>query len=426
MYPKSDIQYFDFEGLRYVNTYHDPFAAFEPNPELLQQALPYVEKFSEFVRHITGYEEGDDAHLLDKLAWIVQKPYRKLPTGTIIYSHTRGSGKDVFMSLVRDIIGRQYYMPITLQSIESPHVMMHDKLVCVASEVQLQTNARGTIAAASFMGKLKDIITAKTVYVDEKFVQAFSAPIFTNFFLLSNFELSSILEPGDRRFDVFHATEEKLDQSRFGSLADISNDGIWVERSTTEQLFRKHVIYAIRRALQERQVDSLFDRKEAHMNTVKAALMESQNPPAIEWLLRNLPAHFTEDIAMMACYFCPMRLHPEYVMKQLKEHFGPKIQPLYRGNRIIHRMNGAPILEKRADGSSGSIPIINFGTKSSDPTARRAVYYFKSGIRDANPTDTALKAEMKQWYEAMMAKYFGNATVLPGNKPVGNAGPDLI
>lgn len=421
MYPKSDMPYFEYEGLRYVNTYHDPFSAFEPSPELLEQALPYVERFSEFARHITGYEENDDKHLLDKLAWIVQRPYRRLPTGTIIYSHTRGSGKDVFMSLIREIVGRQYYMPITLQSIESDHVMLHDKIVCVASEVQLQTNARGTIAAANFMGQLKDKITAKTVYVNEKFIQPYSAPIFTNFFLLSNFELSSILEPGDRRFDVFHATEEKLDQSRFGLLGDIGNDGIWVERTDRERLFRKHVIYALRRALLERTVDQLFDREEAVMNAVKLSLMESQNPPAIDWMYQNLPAYFTEDVAMMACHFCPMRIHPEYVMKQLKEHFGPQVKPLYRSGRVIHRMNGAPMLVKKSDGGS-AIPMLNFDIKSTDN--RKSVFFFDNKVRESNPSDSTMKALMKNWYETMIQRYFGNVATLPAQKPDSSA--DLI
>lgn len=426
MYPKSDMPYFEFEGLRYVNSYFDPFAAFEPDHDMLERAAPYVQRFAEFVKHITGYEDGDDVHLLDKLAWIVQRPYRRLPTGTIIYSHTRGSGKDVFMSLVREIVGRQYYMPITLQSIESEHVILHDKLVCVASEVQLQTNARGTIAAASFMGKLKDIITAKTVYVNEKFQQPYSAPIFTNFFLLSNFELSSIIEPGDRRMDVFHATEEKLDQDRFGLLADISNDGLWVERSDTDRMFRKHVIFAIRKALKDRQIDHLFDRQEARTNAVKQVLMDSQNPPAIEWMFHNLPSYFTEDIAMMACHFCPMRTHPEYIMKQLREHFGPQLKPLYRVNRTAYRMNGSPKLERRNDGAGGSLPMLSFDTKTSEYANRKPVYHFESTIRDAVPTDSALRAIMRTWYDNMVTRYYGNVTTLPGQKPDGEVKPDLI
>lgn len=414
MYPKQDMPYFDFEGQRYVNTYHNPFAAFEPQSDLLAEAGAYVETFLQFVKHITGHEEGDDIRLLDKLAWIIQRPYRRLPTGTIIYSHTRGSGKDVFMSLIREIVGRQYYMPITLQSIESNHVMLHDKLVCVASEVQLQTNARGTIAAAAFMGKLKDTITAKTVYVDEKFIQPYSAPIFTNFFLLSNFELSPILEPGDRRFDIFHATEEKLDQERFGRLGDISNDGIWVERTDRDRQLRHHIIYAMRRMLQDRPVDQYFDREEAVMNAVKSALMDNHNPPAIDWMYHNLPAYFTDDIVMMACYFCPMRVHPEYVMKQLKEHFGPALKPMYRSGRVIHRMNGAPVLMKHSE-SGIAVPKLQFEVKSSEN--RKAVFFFQNKIRETAPSDSVLKAVMRNWYEAMIQKYYGNVAQLPGQKP---------
>jgi hypothetical protein len=416
MYPRPDMPYFQFENQKFVNTYHDPFATFEPNKDILAETEPYIQRFAEFVRHITGYEDGDAEHLLNKLAWIVQRPYRRLPTGTIIYSHTKGSGKDVFMGLVREIVGRQYYMPITLQSIESPHIIMHDKLVCVASEVQLQANARGTIAAASFMGKLKDVITTKTVYVDEKFVQAYSAPIFCNIFLLSNFELSPVLEPGDRRFDIFHATEEKMDQSRFGTLADVTNDGIWVERSARERIFRDHVIYALRSALLERQVDPLFDRDEARMNAVKSGLMENQNPPSVEWMAMNLPPYFTEEVAMMACHFCPMRIVPEYVMKLLREHLGPAMKPLYRSGRTIHRMNGAPRLERKSDGGLNPVPILNFDVKAADTTARKAVYSLKT-VRTANPTDGEMKAQMRRWYEQMLSQYYGNLTQLPAQKP---------
>jgi len=421
MYPKTDMPFFEFEGSRYVNTYHDPFAAFEPIPELMEQARPYVDTFAQLVRHITGYQDGDDAYLLDKLAWILQKPYRRLPTGTIIYSHTRGSGKDVFMSLIRELVGRQYYMPITLQSIESSHVMLHDKIICTASEVQLQTNARGTIAAASFMGKLKDIITAKSVYVDEKFVQPYSAPIFANFFLLSNFELSSILEPGDRRMDIFHAAEEKLDQTRFGDLADVGNDGIWAERGGRDSLLRRHIIYSIRTALLERQVGTHFDRQEAQMNAVKQELMQYQNPPAIEWMIGNLPPYFTEDVAMMACFFCPMRIHPEYVMKQLKEHLGPGMLNMYRSGQV-YRMNGAPRLESRSD-SGRSQPVLNFLAES---THRKAVYHFKNSIREVTTSDPVLRLELRKWYEGMVSKFFGNTGVLPGNKPDVNLSNDLI
>lgn len=420
MYPRENMPFFEYEGLRYVNTYYDPFSAFEPVQSMLDAVRPYVDRFTEFALHITGYEHSDADHLLDKLAWMVQKPYRRLPTGTIIYSHTRGSGKDVFMALVREIIGRQYYMPITLQSIENPHTMFHDKLVCTASEVQLQTNARGTIAAASFMGRLKDIITAKTVYVDEKFVQPYSAPIFTNFFILSNFELSSILEPGDRRFDVFHAHEEKLDQSRFGDLADLTNDGIWVERSSNDNLLRKHAIYAIRMALMNREVAATFDRQEAVMNEVKKSLMDVQSPPALEWLKNNLPTYFTEDVAMMACYFCPVRATPEYVMKQLKEHYGPEMKPIYRSNRVQMRVSGAPKIEKRNDGLGGMLPILNFDQRTSDTDARKPVYTL-SKIYEASPSDAIVRADIRRWYDRMVSQYYGNVTILPAQKPGGSS-----
>ena len=147
--------------------------------------------------------------------------------------------------------------------------------------------------------------------------------------------------------------------------------------------------------------------------------METQNPPAIEWMSLNLPMYFTDDIAMMACYFCPMRIHPEYVMKQLKEHFGPQVKPLYRTGRVIHRMNGSPKLERKSDGSANGFPIINFNIPSTDTTARKAVYSMDMAVRDTNPSDSQIKIVMRQWYDKMVAQYYGNVTALPEHKPEG-------
>lgn len=422
-YPKKDYPYFEFEGKRFVNTYHDPFATFEPNRDYFEQAQPYVERFAQLVQHITGHEDGDDVRLLDKLAWMLQKPYRKLPTGTIIYSHTRGSGKDVFMSLVREFVGRQYYMPISLDSIESKHTNFHEKIVCVASEVQLQANARGNIAAASFMGKIKDKITAKNVTVEPKFQMPFTAPSFTNYWILSNFELSPILEPGDRRWDIFHATEEKLDQGRFGELADVGNDGVWLDKPVKQYELRKHIIYAIRQSLIERPVDQHFDRSEAVMNEVKSSLMEHQNPPAMDWMYHTLPTYFTEDVAQVACLFCPMKAHPEFIMKQLREHFGPKMQHLYRTGKLTYRLNGAPKLELRSEGTA-HVPVLNFDVKTSDTSCRKPVFTFGKTPRDVSPTDAELRRDIMQWYNTMRSRYAGATTNLPGQKP--STGSELI
>jgi hypothetical protein len=112
-----------------------------------------------------------------------------------------------------------------------------------------------------------------------------------------------------------------------------------------------------------------------------------------------------------------MRIQPEYVMKMLKEHFGPEVKPLYRANRVIHRMNGAPKLERRNDGSNGSLPMLNFGIAASDSTNRKGVFYFERTIRPASPSDAHIKMEMRKWYEKMCTQYYGNVTQLPGNKP---------
>lgn len=421
MYPKANMPFFEFEDKRYVNTYHDPYAAFEPDPEIYEEAKQFVKVFDELVQHITGYEDGDNVRLLDKLAWMVQKPYRRMSTATIIYSHVRGSGKDSLMGLMREVIGRKYYLPITLDSIADPHTILHDKIICTASEVQLQTNSRGSMAAAEFMGKIKDLIAAKHISVNEKFISPYSAPIFSNFFILSNFELSSLLEPGDRRWDVFHAAEEKMDQNRFGALVDVISDGIWLDRSARDQQLRKHIIYAIRMALMDRPVVDTMDRSEAVMNDVKRTLMEGQNPPALQWMYENLPPYFTEDMLMMACHFCPMRAVPEWIMKQMREHFGPTFKTLHRSNRQAHRLSNSPVLSIKSDGNH-KVPQLDFNVKHTGKT----VYYLDSRMRNVSASDSDIRAGMQTWYTTMITRYYGNVATLPAQKPDGTQGPDLI
>jgi hypothetical protein len=67
MFPKAGEEFFEYQGRRYVNIYEDPFQSFEPDPGILERAEPLVQRFLEFARHITGYEDGDDKRLLDKL-----------------------------------------------------------------------------------------------------------------------------------------------------------------------------------------------------------------------------------------------------------------------------------------------------------------------------------------------------------------------
>jgi len=414
MYPKQDMPFFEYEGQTYVNTYHNPFAAFEPNPELLHAAGQFVKVFEDYVLHITGGIVEDAEYLRQKLAWIVQKPYRRLPTATIIYSHTRGSGKDIFMSLFREVIGRSYYAPISIQTLESQFNNFHDKILCVASEVQQQANARGTIAAANFMGRIKDLVTTKTIAVNEKFQQPYNAPIFTNFVLLSNFELSSLIEPSDRRFDVFHATEDKLDQEKFGALADVTNDGIWLDRAASQRELRKHVIYAIRDYLLNIDINLEFDREEARLNQVKIELIEHQAPPALQWLYANLPAYFTEEVIMMACHFCPVKTTPEYVLKQLKEYFAADLRPVYRSAGYMHRISGAPEIVRRDDLQFNSHMIfLDFSNKNK---LRRPIYRFHSVTPNEVPGDDLMKAVMKRWYDNMAVQFYGPLQKLPGDQ----------
>ena len=87
-------------------------------------------------------------------------------------------------------------------------------------------------------------------------------------------------------------------------------------------------------------------------------------------------------------------------------------------------MNGSPRIESRNDGGGGKIPVLIFDIKTNEQ--RKAVYYFNSTIRATDPSDSNLKAMMRNWYEDMIKRYYGNVITLPGNKPDGEIKSDLI
>ena len=125
----------------------------------------------------------------------------------------------------------------------------------------------------------------------------------------------------------------------------------------------------------------------------------------------------------MACHFCPLKLSPEYVMKNLKEHYGSQMRSLYRSGRTIYRLNGSPRYEVRESGT-GRVPTLVVDVPTSDTKARKPIYTFAK-ITDTNPTDSVIRANIAKWFATMSARYYGNTTVLPNQKPDGG-GADLL
>jgi hypothetical protein len=76
----------------------------------------------------------------------------------------------------------------------------------------------------TMMSRLKDMITREKVTVNEKFQPKITFRDYCNYYFTSNHPDALILEPGDRRFFVVEAPDEKLDQSIYDDLNKFMRD----------------------------------------------------------------------------------------------------------------------------------------------------------------------------------------------------------
>ena len=158
-----------------------------------------------------------------------------------------------------------------------------------------------------------------------------------------------------------------------------------------------------------------MDREEAHINEVKQEIIDVQSPPAIGWLLENLPPYFTEEVLMAACLFCPFHIRVEYVVKSLREHLGVDLVIHNRGN-TSYRMNGAPKYSIRSDGNQ-RIGVLDFAP---DTSYRKLVYCIRSKPKPVNVGDTDLRRMFRTWYEDHTMRFYSSGATphnLPGVNP---------
>jgi hypothetical protein len=397
MHPR-EVSFFDFDGKRYVNTYQAPFGTFLPvSSELLKHdALPG--RYKDFVAVIAGGKEDEVDLMLQKLAWIVKYPERRRPVATFIYSHTRGVGKDIFADILSMIIGRGYCKRFQIDVLLDKFSYFHDCIVSIFSEVQMYAGAKSVSQAKDFMGRIKSLITEKSQMINQKFQAPYVAPMYTNFMMLSNYAPAALIEPGDRRIEVFHSIEKKFDQAKFGALADLTNDAFW--HDPQKEVERNHAIYCLYDMLREYPTQQDFDKVTAISTVAKDEVLADSLPSSIRWLIENLPPLFTREIVQLAAARNPYSMNVSYAFDQLRDY---TVNELTRYGRL----NQAPRIIKMAGLTGESAFQMTFAAVKSD------IYYLASKFDPAGKkfTDTEIKASLSNWWRDL-----NNASLeLPGS-----------
>lgn len=397
MHPR-DVSFFDFDGKRYVNTYQAPFGTFLPVSSELAKHDALPGRYKDFVAVVAGGREAEVELLLQKLAWIVKYPERRRPVATFIYSHTRGVGKDIFADLLSMIIGRSYCKRFQIDVLLDKFSYFHDCIVSIFSEVQMYAGAKSVSQAKDFMGRIKSLITEKSQMINQKFQAPYVAPMYTNFMMLSNYAPAALIEPGDRRIEVFHCLETKFNQEKFGSLADLTNDAFWHE--SDKEVERAHAIYKLNEMLRTYETPTDFDKVTAISTVAKDEVLADSLPSSIRWLIENLPPLFTREIVQLAAARNPYSMNVSYAFDQLRDY---TVNELTKYGRLSH----SPRIVKIAGLTGEAAFQMSFVTAKSD------VYYLVSKFDPSGKkfTDSEIKASLTNWWREL-----NNANLdLPGS-----------
>lgn len=181
---------FEENGKVYFNTYNkSKYLSMKVKPK----EFPIIQKI---LMNLVGNEiEGYD-WFCNWLAWQIQNPLDRLPTG-IIFQGEQGTGKSVFCSYVlKNIFGDNYREIGQAQINGDFNDFMLGKQLIVANEVIHNDNKY------LVPDKLKNFMTDEYVAVNIKFKDPITAKNYTQWIYLSNNQIPVKIDKDDRRYTV--------------------------------------------------------------------------------------------------------------------------------------------------------------------------------------------------------------------------------
>ncbi|MGD0155085.1 MAG: DUF3854 domain-containing protein [Terracidiphilus sp.] len=183
--------------------------------------------------------EGDTA-LFDELfahlvrdskqrAWIMQWAAYPLQcrggrnnVAIMIWSLTQGQGKSLLGETLGWLHGRENYIEIGTDQLASDFNEWQPRRTFVMGSELCGPSTRD---ARSFADKMKSLITASDILVNEKYEKTYLIPNRDNYFLTSNHLTALHLTKEARRYFVVHATEGKLPQEFYTRFVEWRENG---------------------------------------------------------------------------------------------------------------------------------------------------------------------------------------------------------
>jgi hypothetical protein len=183
-----------FNALKYYTDWKD-------DKKRKREATDTEEGIGILLQHLKDLSGDPDfyEYFLDCLAFKVQFPHRKNNIAIILKS-LQGAGKDSFCDWFgNEILGSKYYLNIQgLTQLENFNALLSCKLFVVINEFEIKESIANK-------EKLKALITSVENVINEKHEKQRKEKDYSNYFFLTNNEISFSIESGDRRMTATEA-----------------------------------------------------------------------------------------------------------------------------------------------------------------------------------------------------------------------------
>ncbi|WP_286827686.1 primase-helicase family protein [Maribacter sp. UBA4516] len=192
------------DGLYYLNSYK-PGKIKPIKPEKQKDLEPFLE----LMEHLVTIEKERN-HVLDIMGWIIQNPWKKVKTITVIYTKHQRMGKGSLFDTLTDIVGETNAEPTDVKGILDKGVTFAEKQLILIDECK---SAGDFSEKSNLINDLKKIATEtriqqRRLYVDYKVIETQ-----TCIFVFTNLPDALNVEAEDERLFVIANENERKPMS---------------------------------------------------------------------------------------------------------------------------------------------------------------------------------------------------------------------
>jgi hypothetical protein len=234
---------FTEDGKRLLNTWTAPILQPRSEAARKKQAAcpkaadwePEWQPWTDYLKHLLPVTE-DREHVSRWLATLIARPRVRMKFGILLFSRQQGTGKSTLHEVLRRVLGSD--------NVSNPNAHMltksqfngfiaHKRLIFV-NEIY----SEGSWAAYR---ALKEQITDRVIYVNEKHEKAYTLENWSHYILCSNAPVGLSIENDDRRWLVPEVTEERGERRFWDDFYGwLDGDGPFLIAQWAEAFAEKH------------------------------------------------------------------------------------------------------------------------------------------------------------------------------------------